>query len=74
MSEKFCTSKSECTYLDCPTAFCDLSEKCEHKFAFLRQQTEEVTWHNFKKYDVYFCEKCLEYKRIEVSPGHRFGG
>jgi len=33
---------------------------CEHEFMFLRQETEEVTWHCFKTYDIFFCKKCLE--------------
>ncbi len=43
-------------------------EECEHKFIFLRQEhtfdggykPDRTTW------DVYFCDMCLQYKRVKV--------
>jgi C4-type Zn-finger protein len=40
---------------------------CEHKFVYLRQRTEEKSWHNWVTIDVYYCEKCLTYKEIEIE-------
>lgn len=45
---------------------------CEHKYIFLRKEVEEKTWHNFVDNDVFFCEKCLEYKKIEQPKPHRY--
>lgn len=42
-------------------------ESCEHKFVYLRQESIGVSWHNWKKFDVYYCEKCLTYKKIELD-------
>jgi hypothetical protein len=42
-----------------------MPEICEHKFVFLRSYDVEVGFHNWEKVDVYFCEKCLEYKEIQ---------
>ncbi len=42
------------------------TERCidglPHNFKFLRQNTNEVSWH----YDIYFCCKCLKQERVEV--------
>lgn len=39
---------------------------CEHKWVHLRDEgTTEVGYRNWKKVDLFFCEKCLDQKRIE---------
>ena len=41
---------------------------CDHKFIFLRKsETYEVGYRKWAHDDVYYCEKCLEYKTIQVS-------
>lgn len=43
---------------------------CDHKFVFLRQETRnESSGYRPDRLveDVYFCERCLEYKRVEVD-------
>ncbi len=48
-----------------------VSYDCNHKFVFLRQETREVMssmeGNLYIKEDIYSCEKCLEYRKIEVS-------
>lgn len=44
---------------------------CEHKYIFLRQEEVPMAWNGDrvmarKIEDVYFCEKCLEYKRVRI--------
>jgi hypothetical protein len=41
-------------------------ETCEHNFLFLRRENEEVSWHNWKTFDIFYCTKCLEQRKIEV--------
>jgi hypothetical protein len=47
-----------------------IDERCidgsPHVFVFLRQETKEPTWHNFVTEDVFFCQKCLTTKSVEV--------
>jgi len=46
-------------------------KECEHRFIFLRQVSEEVSWHNWKTYDIFFCEKCLLYEKKEIEKPRR---
>ncbi len=48
---------------------------CHHKFVFLRHQRRRDWSPQTRLYtgrtifeDVYFCEKCLEYKTVETDP------
>jgi hypothetical protein len=48
-----------------------MDEEHQHKFVFMRQDEVAVTgWEQrigkWEFYDVFFCEGCLEYKRIKV--------
>lgn len=43
-----------------------MEKECEHNYTFLRQRSEEKSWHTWVKYDVYFCSKCLIYKEVEL--------
>ena len=48
----------------------DDMEKCQHKFVFLRQDEKNVGYTRnpvWVKQDVFFCEKCLEYRRKDVE-------
>ena len=44
-----------------------------HTFVFVRQESEEVTRHYWETYDVYFCQKCLKYEKVEVPKKERRG-
>lgn len=40
---------------------------CEHKWVHLRDDgTEEAGYRKWNKVDHFFCEKCLEQKRVSV--------
>ena len=47
-----------------------MSTPCKHKYVFIRQFTD-TDGGNYRPtityYDQFFCEKCLEYKRVEVA-------
>lgn len=40
-------------------------KSCEHEFEFREQVTREISWHNWKKYDIFYCKKCLEIREVE---------
>ncbi len=41
--------------------------KCEHKWIHLRDEgTEDAGYRKWNKVDWFFCEKCLEQKRISA--------
>lgn len=43
---------------------------CAHKFVFLRQDQKNIGYDRNPTYiveDLFFCEKCLSYKRIAVE-------
>lgn len=56
-----------------------MSEDCEHNFQFLRQETELEGGYrpDRKTFDVFYCPKCLAYKRkhvlTEEESRERFG-
>ncbi len=37
-----------------------------HNFVYLRQTSAEISWHNWRTDDVYYCSKCLAQRRVEV--------
>ncbi len=44
--------------------------KCCHKFMFIRQERKNVGYDRDPVWlveDVFFCEQCLEYKRVAVE-------
>ena len=44
-------------------------DNCEHKFTYLRQEERNIGYDRDPLWliqDVYFCEKCLSYKRVDV--------
>lgn len=41
---------------------------CDHDFVFREQVSREVTWNNWKRYDIFYCKKCLEFREIERKP------
>lgn len=44
-------------------------KECEHKFVFIRQEKENIGYERNPTYlyqDVYFCERCLEYKKVKI--------
>lgn len=43
-----------------------MTMECKHKFIHLRTYGKEISWHNWKKIDVFFCEKCLKYEEREA--------
>lgn len=52
-----------------------IEKECDHKFVFrgLHVQGEETTHTVVPRmtlYEVYFCEKCLEKKKVVVEWGH----
>lgn len=43
--------------------------RCEHKFVFLREENKNIGYDHTPKMlyeDVFFCEKCLAYKRVKT--------
>ena len=41
------------------------AEPCDHKWVHLRNEgTTEVGYRHWKQTDLFYCEKCLEQKRI----------
>lgn len=47
-----------------------MNDGCDHCFVFLRQEKKNVGYDRNPTYvveDLFFCEKCLEYKRIAVE-------
>lgn len=48
------------------------SAPCEHKFVFLRaEDVYETGYRQWCHDDVYFCEKCLDYRRIQIKHEER---
>lgn len=48
------------------------SPLCEHKYVFLRaEQTYELGYRRWCHDDVYFCEKCLTYRKVQVEHEER---
>ncbi len=41
----------------------DGSKTCEHKYAYLRSDVEAEDRIR-KHYDVFFCDRCLQYRRV----------
>lgn len=44
--------------------------ECQHKFVFLRQEKKNVGYDRAPEWlveDVFYCEHCLEYKRVAVE-------
>lgn len=40
--------------------------QCEHKWVFLRDEgTIEVGYRHWRKVDLFYCERCLDQRRIE---------
>lgn len=42
---------------------------CDHKFTYLRQEEKNIGYDRDPLWliqDVYFCEKCLKYQRVDV--------
>lgn len=42
---------------------------CDHKFTFLRTEKKNIGYDRNPLWlvqDVYFCERCLDYKRVDV--------
>lgn len=42
---------------------------CDHKFTFIRQEEKNIGYDRNPLWliqDVFFCERCLEYQRIDV--------
>lgn len=52
-------------------------QACEHKWVHLRcEGTVEIGYRRWAQVDLFYCEKCLEQKRIEAEKPERrtFGG
>lgn len=49
---------------------------CEHRFVFLREDSQRQDG-SFRPetdfYDVFFCEMCLEYRRVRVAETVSYG-
>lgn len=46
---------------------------CEHKFVFIRQEEKNIGYDRNPTWlieDLFFCEKCLLYKRVAISKRH----
>lgn len=46
-----------------------MPELCDHKFTYLRQEEKNIGYDRDPLWliqDLYFCEKCLTYKRVDV--------
>ena len=47
----------------------DERKPCEHRFQFLREERKNIGYERnptWQYADVYFCEKCLEYKTVKT--------
>jgi hypothetical protein len=49
-------------------------QECEHKYTYLRSEEERDMWgeaasrvRQVRHYDVFFCERCLQYRRLLVK-------
>lgn len=48
------------------------AKPCGHKWVFLRKsETYEVGYRKWAHDDTFFCEKCLEYKTVQVDHGQK---
>jgi len=45
----------------------EVDAHCDHAFVYLRQEQRENGYDDYTVYDVYFCQKCLEYRRVAVK-------
>jgi hypothetical protein len=44
------------------------SVPCDHRFVYLRTgPTYEKGYRKWAKKDIFYCEKCLEYREVEVE-------
>lgn len=45
------------------------TETCDHKYVFIRQEEEQFGGYrpDVEVFDVFFCERCLEYKKKLVA-------
>ena len=53
------------------------TQQCEHKWIHLRGDgTVETGYRQWSNVDIFFCEKCLEQRRIEtkIEPKRSYGG
>ena len=53
-----------------------VTDKCiddmPHNFIFREKTSREVSWHNFKYFDLYYCTKCLKYHEVEIEQPRRW--
>jgi hypothetical protein len=55
-----------------PTPFDPTKPKCEHKWAFLRKsETYEIGYRKWFHDDIFYCEKCCEYKSVRIEHEER---
>lgn len=64
-----------CGKIDCVPPQ-ETRKPCDHKFVFMRQEQRPAdhSWRpETQKIDVFFCEKCCEYKEIIAAESMTFG-